>query len=497
MGKLGLTVFGAAVVLLAACGDDDAAPKKDGGADGGIGLRDGGGDGGGVRGDGGPAHFGSACKRDGDCGAKLSCDTEVDVSFTASNLPAGERQVRSFVFPGGVCTPIPAAAFTGMGDSCDPTVPRAAQGCGSDGVCVGVSVDQQQQLAACRPHCDPTAPKNQCGRFGYTCDFDLEACVEGCQSDDECRLQVLDTNSDGTPDKLQYDDMSMAQCDPDSFRCVHHGSAGGKTGDPCVRLDDCAQEGLCIQSLQSFASLPFPGGYCTQLACDVKGRECQGDNAVCTRLRSWSPGLITPAACFTGCNVGAEPKADQLGVTGHGDGCRDGYRCHWTSGLRAGQGVCVGGNYNAVTKNNIGASCTSNKDCYSPFGLGRCMSLSVGGLNSPGGMCTVMDCGVPGLPDDLCGPSAQCIGLSGDVTFCVEQCKDATQCAKGYGCTDDDNDPSTSKICYPACHSDADCRKGSETCNAAPTTPGSGAAGSGSSSGSSAPPVGQCVASKP
>ena len=97
-----------------------------------------------------------------------------------------------------------------------------------------------------------------------------------------------------------------------------------------------------------------------------------------------------------------------------------------------------------------------------------------------------MDCGVPGLPDDVCGSGGECIGLSGDVTFCVAQCKDASQCADGFACTDDDADSSTSKVCYPVCLADEDCRKGSEMCELPPATPNS-----------MAPPIGQCVASKP
>jgi len=75
-----------------------------------------------------------------------------------------------------------------------------------------------------------------------------------------------------------------------------------------------------------------------------------------------------------------------------------------------------------------------------------------------------MDCNAPGLPDDVCGPTGTCIGLAGDVTFCAQTCKDATECADGYACSDDDLDPTTSSICYPACSADAECRKDEEVC---------------------------------
>lgn len=478
MAKRWLRVFWA-VVLLAGCDDGGSLPK-DGGADSGSLLRDAG-DGGSDSGSGnGKSSFGSRCAHDTDCG-RLFCDSEIDLSFSADNLPAGESTVPQFAFPGGICTPVPAAPYTGMGDSCDPTLPQASQGCGTDGVCVPVSIGQDQ-VAACRPHCDPAAPKNQCGRTGYTCDFDYAACMEGCQSDLECRLKLVDTDGDSQADMLVYDDKSEGVCDPDSFRCVHHGGSSGSTGDACQRIDECADDGLCIQEFQTFGGFSFPGGACSKIGCDITGRECEGDDAVCTRLRSWTPGLITPTACFQSCELAAEPAADQTGSHGHGKGCREGYRCHWTGGLHAGEGVCVGGNYNAVTKNNLGAACMVDSDCYSPYGVGRCLSLRVGNLDSPGGTCTLMDCAAPGMPDDLCGPEGECVGLSGDVTFCVKQCKEADQCADGFGCTDDDGDPTTSKVCYPVCQVDEDCRKGSEVCDAPPAT-------------MDTPMVGHCVAS--
>jgi hypothetical protein len=460
---------GCAAMLLAACSSSTGASSK---ADGGAG------DGGAARADGGTSargdasvRLGSACKKDADCGRALFCDPEVDTSITASNLPAGVKKVPSSAFPGGSCTPQPAATYDPNGvRSCDPLAPGSQQGCGSDGACVAVLVDTKTEVA-CRPTCDPLDPK-ACGRLGYTCDFSLKACVEGCQSDEECRLQLVDSNSDGMPDDLTYDAQSKAICDTKTFRCVLPGAGGSQpTGAPCDRLDDCDPEGHCLQSLQTYGGMAFPGGYCTKLGCDLKGRDCTGDNAVCTQLRTWgSAGTLTGRSCLQGCAVGAEPAADQVGTNGHGKGCRAGYRCHYNGGSGTQQGVCVGGNYNAVTASNVGDKCENDADCYSPFGLGNCLSLSVGTVQSPTGVCSIMDCSVPGLPDDLCGSGNQCIGLSGDVTFCAKSCLEATECAAGQACADDDSDPSTPKICYPACFGDADCRAGQERCSATAST---------------------------
>jgi len=479
--KLWVALGCAALLLACSSSSSKTSAKKGAGEDAGTN------DAGGSAGKGGAAGsgatggaFGARCTKAADCMKGLSCDQEVDTSYRADNLPAGRTEVPSTAYPGGSCTPVPSATFDPNGvKSCDPTQPQASQGCGSNGACVVVSVGTDTEVA-CRPLCNPASSTNECGHF-YTCDFELRACVEGCQSDDECRIMLIDKNGDGNPDGLRYDDASKATCDTTMFRCVvPQGAANAPTGDPCQRQDDCESEGVCLQSLQTYGGLPFPGGYCTKLGCDLKGRECKGDAAVCAPLRSWTPGAITSAACLESCKVGGEPMADQLGVKGHGMGCREGYRCHYNgsgSSASADQGVCVGGNYNAITTNNVGAECKTDTDCYSPFGLGTCLSLAVSGSQAAASVCSIMDCAVPGLPDGVCGAGAECIGLNGDLTFCAKTCKDATECATGFACADDDGVSATPKICYPICFGNDDCRVGHETCK---ISAGSSAASGGS-----------------
>lgn len=415
---------------------------------------------------GGKGSFGAACERSQDCRPGLFCDTQIDLGLPASDLPPGLDEIPSNIFPGGVCTPVPRAPYDPTGaDSCDPVLPQAAQGCGRDGACVAVTLDTGEQVVACRPTCDPT---QGCGRFGYACDFDLKACVEGCQSDEECRLLLLDEDGDGRADALAYDDTSRATCDTESFRCVHPGgSDSGVTGDACTKLDDCEAEGLCLEELRQYAGLEFPGGYCTKFGCQVEGRECEGEGSVCEPLRPMASGVSTGDGCWKRCTVGAEPEADRVGRNGHGEGCRPGYRCHYNGGEGPESGVCVGGNYNAVAENNVGAECQTDADCYSPFGLGACVRLRIGpSLLAPVSTCAIMDCSAPGLPEDVCGDNGECIGLYGDIAFCVQTCKQAEDCATGYSCTDDDLNPATARICYPACFEDGDCRKGEEVCRA-------------------------------
>lgn len=462
MGGRHWITLASVLVLVAgfACSDRDS--MNDAG-DGGSGR-----DGGDEPGGGSAPRFGAACERNADCGSDLFCDEEIDLSYPADDLP-GAREVVSSVFPGGICTPVPAAPYDPSGErSCDPLAPLTNQGCGRDGQCVIVD-GERETLVACRPSCVPSNEESGCDRLFYTCDLDGEVCVEGCQSDEECRLQLVDGDADGRADALAYDDDSLAQCDLRTYRCTHPGPSVGLTGEPCERLDDCEPDGTCVQPVQTFAGLPFPGGMCTKFGCHVEGRECTGDDATCARLRSWD-GAITDLACLRSCTVGAEPQAARTGPDGHGEGCRPGYRCHYNGGSGAEGGVCVGGNYNAVTESNLGALCETDADCYSPYGLGSCLLLAVGDVQAPSGACSIMDCNAPGLPDDVCGDAGQCIGLNADVTFCAQTCTEAEQCADGYACTDDDADPGTARICYPACTSDDDCRADVERCALSPST---------------------------
>jgi hypothetical protein len=431
-----------AVALLFACGDSSGSP--DGGADAGP---DGSApdNGGGASGN----EVGQACDNDDDCAGDLSCDQEIDQTFPATRLPAGQSEVETSVFPGGSCTPIPAAPSDGITPSCYPFGPAALSGCGQGGACALVRVAEDgflNTLIACRAQCTPSADGSGCDRFGYTCHHDLGVCLEGCQSDEECRVRVVDTNDDGVGDSVEYDDDSRAVCDIDGFRCVHNESTSAQTGDACERIDDCEQHGDCRNAL---VGVQFPGGFCTKTGCDIDGRACKGDNAVCESLRG-ETGISYPT-CLTRCTVGGEDEADRTGVDGHGDNCRDGYRCQYNGGDGAGSGVCVGGVYNDVEKSNVGAACESNDDCYSPYGHGRCEDLSGTGLTS---VCTIIDCAVPGLPDDVCGPSGLCYGFGSDFSLCVQECDEAEACAEGYACADDDGDASTKRICFPVCFSD-------------------------------------------
>lgn len=459
----GLSVFMASgawvamlVLALAACSESDRF-------EGDAAVADDGGSGDGAVSPGALSQLGEACERDSDCPQGLFCDEEITGNVALPGSPEGSLDLP--LFPGGSCSPLPLAPYDPSGGtSCDPARPREAQGCGVGGVCVSESLNSGTAVA-CRVACQPSAADSGCEREGYTCDFGSHACIEGCRSDAECRVLSVDGDGDGVADGLAYDESSQASCDASTGRCTHPAPAAAQPGTPCTTTSDCESDGLCIREANTLAGHSFPSGLCTKLGCDVEGREC-GAGSVCEPLRPWTGGSTSPAACLVSCQVGAEPEAQRLGLSGHGAGCREGYRCHYNGGAGADDGVCVGGNYNAVTEPNVGDPCDTDADCYSPFGHGRCMRLSVGGIAAESGTCTILDCAAPGLPDDLCGAGHECILLRDDITFCVRNCQTAAGCPEGAACADDDADPTTPSVCFPACFDDAECRTG-ETCEVA------------------------------
>jgi len=452
-------LIGVLVAAAVGCGDDDAAPG-DSGADA---AADAGTDAGTDSGPlGATCTVGIACNANADCRGGF-CEAELAVSIPASGLPNG-TVLEASLFPGGACSPTPFEDANNV-SSCDLSMPLGRQGCGTCGVCAP-EVLNTGVFSVCRERCEPESDRSGCSRPGYTCDFTYLGCVEGCRSDEECRLLVVDADSDGVLDSQRYDPTSTAFCDPDTFRCSQPGSGGASAGDPCSSDGDCEQDGRCILPLQTLAGLSFPGGYCSKSGCDISGLGCAGLDSTCVGVRGNSAGVVSTPQCMLACRRGAEADPDILGVDGHGAGCRDGYRCAW-DGIHADgpadNGICVGGNYNDVTVNNVGAPCTSNAECYSPYGQGQCLRLSVGGIAAPGAHCAIMDCAAPGTPDDICGTGNECIGLAGDSSFCVQTCTTADECADGLACADDDGNPATPSICYPTCIGPAECRQG-EAC---------------------------------
>ena len=482
-----------AAVLIAACGDDDSgsSPGNDGGAGGPSSVACGvvgrstactgpggcqgaqvcqadgsfsdcdcgsgtaGRGAGGASGSTAPVMCGAACTANSDCGSGFCVEPNpgsIDVE--------GLGMLSLDLFPGGMCSAAPLVEFN-RPEACDPSVAPSAQGCGSCGICTPVFFSNAV-ATVCRERCEPSADDNGCSRPEYTCDFEIGACVEGCQSDDECRVRARDMDGDGAPDVYEYDATSAAICSPMTSRCTVTGTAGAKAGDACIHDDDCEADGECLyEGGPSYFEVPFRDGYCTKNGCQVAGLECAG-GGVCTELRSWDPTQLLGTLCMQPCMQGTEAAASQLGATGHGEGCREGYACLWSGTASDPAGTCVPGNYNAVTVNNVGDLCEMQADCFSPFGHGRCTVM--GNAQAQASFCTIFDCMAPGLPADVCGEGNTCQQIDDERTGCFRSCEDASACAAGLACVR--LGTQTTGICIFGCAADSECRTG-ETC--APT----------------------------
>ena len=396
---IGFLVLG----LTAGCGGSDSPGEAVGGV-GGAGAT------GGVGGEGGGGTGGtSACEASlapaGEVGG--ACRGETMSTCNGTNECIQEIDVPAFV--GGYCT-LPVAATP---SGCDPEACQLE--CGT---CVLVA----EGVGLCMRNCEREVDSNGACRDGYECELAAGVCFPGCASDDECREEE-------NPE-------AVATCNQETFRCEHPGTEGAEAGDACAFDEDCEPNGLCLLG---------PDGYCSKFGCDVEGNECAGE------------GTCLGGLCLQSCTVGTDPESDPITNT---QGCREGYGCFWDRLSDQPSGICDIGVFNPdVTVNNIGDPCTSDDECYSPFGYGTC-DVDFG--------CTVIDCGAPGVPEDICGDEATCIdflGLGIDLLACLRTCADASPCNPGDACIDVDGDPGTvDSVCFPLCTSSDECREG-EVCD--------------------------------
>ena len=403
---------------------------------------------------------GAACEQDSDCPDGFFCVQEQTAYYMVEGLPTGERRLARTFYPGGMCSPVRRLEYDTWG-ACDPFAPLRDQGCGDCGACGGDNFDTGL-MGACAEACTPSIGSTGCSRPEYTCDLASHTCRDGCVSDATCKFNSIDTNNDGLADLSQYDSASPSYCDDTTLRCRRPGTLGAQAGDPCTRNDDCEADGFCYTPDEGYAGLSYSGGYCSKEGCDTPGLECEGDG-VCVRLRSLSQWPFAGQQCMQPCTQGNEPANLQFDQGGHGDTCRVGYMCLWGGKTGDASGVCVPGNYNDVTENNLGAFCTGLEQCYSPMGHGTCIALGTETLSQQ--LCIIQDCDAPGLPSDVCGPTGECVLLQdGRRTACLLRCDDASQCPTLLGCIDVDSSPNMFfGVCYLGCESDSECRTG-ETC---------------------------------
>lgn len=438
------------------------------------------------------ASIGRGCATDGDCPPERPfCDPErtTEVSVAGADQPLLLRSS-----PGGTCVATaPGTCSTDGCDACSDCIgsdfdvappcsrvddcPPLAGGaepicdrgqcrpaCSTDVPCPGgLFCDRGACVppATCADACDPFGPDPERGgcRPGYACEavyigvFEPTVtyhCAPGCSSDLEC--QVLGRGVS----ELSWDPSLRGACDEGV--CVNPGGpdGGGFLAD-CVVDEDCGAGLYCsADRLARFRQRPLAGprygvggGSCTHLCAD--DADCE-EGGRCDVY----------GVCGRACEVGAEPPEDRLGRSGHGAGCRPGFRCGPTPDPLDDPtaGICEAGNYNDQRDDNIGVDCQSGFEpvvCYSPGGFGWCSY-------DDGPFCTTV-CGIPGLPESVCGELSACVegqcrrrcadaeecnpvggGGFSDTTFacaasagerlCTTRCADASECPEGDRCLD-------------------------------------------------------------
>jgi len=419
---------------------------------------------------------GRSCDEARGCNGRLACQGEI--AFTQGGamgepvyLPdGGTTMFGGLYFQDGYCTNAAisdTSSREGTAGACDPTPDVETPGmdnCPACAKCISIGPDQMgNNIVQCYARCAPSATGNPC-RDGYTCDFGNQVCTFGCQTDQECQLYRADTNGDGmvtndtpdggVPDRLMLDTNGGATCSATTGRCTQPGTTGVEAGATCVLDSECEADGRCLSEL-SFDG--WTDGYCTKFGCDVLG--CEGDGK-CLDVGGGTN------ICTAGCKIG-EPGDEATGAGAGDDDCRPGYACVWdntSTPAAVVNGGCLPGNYNAVATENIGAACNdpdgptgdlgSDEQCWSPYGLGRCIFADAIAT------CSILGCAQ--LPTGACGVGNVCAPVGGTTTACLRSCTTPADCSAdmgraGQGCVDLTGMGGTARVCFPGCQVDADC----------------------------------------
>jgi hypothetical protein len=272
------------------------------------------------------------------------------------------------------------------------------------------------------------------------------------------------------------------------------GAAGGKIGDGCSTAADCS--GVDTTLVDMFMNpggpaacqkaqlqlLPdagaaqgatYQGGYCTRQCND--DLQC-GDGNICGFYGgSWGEALNI---CYHGCDVDSDCK-------------RPGYLCLTVNSGGSPSGICTPSNqpdgglsfYDpgpGPARGTVGKPCTTDVDCQTETGYGKCISGTIadgGSSGYAGGYCTV-DCTMAAEIDSWCmgqGTSGTADGGAWCIPyffsdqnmtpytewFCLPGCQPGNNdCRTGYECIADPfwNDTAgTIKDCEPDCTATSDC----------------------------------------
>lgn len=423
----------------------------------------------------------------GSCAAAMcfepwTCQEEVTAtrpSIRRDGSPGRALTIR--YFPGGLCE-----------GSCDPNLNGQCNSCST---CLSNGVDGTTgaETGSCYQTCSADIDGRGGCNPGYGCNRAYLACVPECQivaGVDTCHFSFVDDDDNPSTAAVIYDEGAdyASSCNVATGLCERTGRAGATAGDDCEDDFDCEDDGTCLSGDTAATPVTLRDGYCIRLGCNETDLACQtGD--VCTQSLFGMPGGV----CMQGCVVGAETTDEQrVGLAGHNPGCGEGESCFW-SGVHGASaalnGGCYPGNYNAVPAYNVGAECQTDAECWSPFGLGRCL---FGEGNTLGdrvgrGICAVGGCGgspvglavaggavtVPD-PNTVCQTSAGTSGANNDIcvnfsdtqSFCLTSCTAASECPTGYACPTLGGTPiAPLRLCWPSCMRNADCREGASCLN--------------------------------
>ncbi len=437
---------------------------------------------------------------------------------TVIDHPEGMVGVPGTAWQGGYCAPgCGWNAETGADhESCGPNAWCLASEEATSSICVSTCTLNNTDNDVCRDGyvCAPLGEDDADGNpigvcfptiFGGGCESDLECqinridtndvpgiqdpsdCIDDPQACDPACIGVEDCEAAGMPDnfdRLTYEgpgseaaSIDPGTCNLERYRCEHPGTAGAEAGDSCTADWDCEANGVCLD----FTDDEMDNSTCTLIGCDLAG--CEGDGACVERG-------IGADICLPGCELGNWTGADATDAstwTGsdltHAD-CGAGNVCLWNGTGAPGttNGGCfpVDANLNDVA-NNIGAPCTEDEQCYSPFGQGFCINDADEGDEAAFAMgyCAVRDCAAPFLVDgdtpvSICGEGADCVGGfdADDPTFaiCLDVCSAASDCQPGHGCVNLSGMDGGTTFCWPGCFESTDCAGEGYTCEGASAT---------------------------
>jgi hypothetical protein len=262
-------------------------------------------------------------------------------------------------------------------------------------------------------------------RAGYACHSLLHICYPGCTNNREC----CEIWRDAPPENGIREDGEVTpvtpcegECSLATGLCIYPGNPDNVLGGPCEHASQCPWESTCYSEYD----VPgLVGGACLREHCNLEGRECD-DTSGCARIGYLGRDLY---ACVTPCRVGTEP-GDRAFT------CRPEMACYPTPGfleppvaLPEADGYCWIGVWNDVGEDMLYQECTEDIQCYSPHGLGFCLTGA-----GDRGYCSVFGCRHPEIEDECGrGPDGTC--YSDEVPICVRSCvPPGSGCPAGSDC---------------------------------------------------------------